>query len=284
MSTSPLSGDLKSAAALTIAGFDPSSGAGVSADLLVFAAHGIFGTAAITALTVQSTQGVRTVQATGPELLRDTLRCLEEDLPPDAIKIGMLASAEHVHTTADYIRQVRLQRSLQVVLDPVLRSSSGAVLLDVGGVDALKRELLPVVDAITPNLPEAEVLSGLPCRSPVEMEACAKELQSRYPHLRVVITGGHLANPQDFVLADGEARWLTGERIPTRATHGTGCAFSTALLAQRMQGTGWPEAAARAKAYVANAMATAVARGHGHGPMNLFGAQQAASSVKRAGR
>lgn len=256
--------------ALTIAGFDPSSGAGCSADLMVLATHGIFATAAVTALTVQSTAGVRAVEATRPELLQQILDCLEDDLPPAAIKIGMLATAAQVRVVAAYLRQVKLLRSVQVVVDPVMQSSSGATLLDHSGIEALQDELLPLVDAVTPNLGEAAALSGKPCTSRAQMQVCATALHTRYPHLRVIITGGHLDVPADLLLDAQEFHWLKAKRIETRATHGTGCAFSTALLAHRMQGKSWTEATASAKAYVADAMRRAVPRGKGNGPMDLI--------------
>lgn len=256
--------------AIAIAGFDPSSGAGCTADLMVFAAHGIFATTAITALTVQSTRGIFSVEPTRTELLQQMLACLEEDLPPAAVKIGMLATAAHVRTVATYLREARSRRPRIVVLDPVLRSSSGTMLLEPDGMRALRDELLPLVDAITPNLREAEVLAEEPCATPAQMELCAAALHARYPQLRVIVTGGHLQLPADLLLDGGDLHWFQGKRIATRSTHGTGCAFSTALLAGRMLGYDWVMATVRAKAYVANAMRTAVPRGKGYGPMALL--------------
>ncbi len=256
--------------ALTIAGFDPTSGAGITADLLVFAAHGVFATSAITALTAQSTLGVRRVQAVAPALLAETLRCLEEDLPPAGIKIGMLASEHHVGVVVEYLRSVRSRRQVAVVLDPVLRSSSGADLLNEAGQRAMLADLLPLVDVITPNLAEAEVLTGQSCRDEAQMVEIAATLRAPFPKLAVVITGGHLAHPRDLFVNDDGVAWLDGEHVPTTATHGTGCAFSTALLAQRLCGESWLQSARLAKEYVAKALATATERGGGHGPMNLL--------------
>ncbi len=256
--------------AQTIAGHDPSSGAGMTADMLVFAAHGLFATSAITALTVQSTTGVQRVEPVSPQLLRQTLDCLEADLPPNGIKIGMLATAGNVSVVADYIANVRARRSLLVVLDPVLRSSSGTALLDHEGYEAVAHLLLPSVDAITPNLQEAELLSGLPCLTWENTLAAAKALRERYANLAVIVTGGHLPAPADLLLHEAGPQWFHGERIHTRATHGTGCAFSSALLANRLLGADWSEATAAAKQFVADAMRQAVPRGQGSGPMALF--------------
>lgn len=255
--------------ALTIAGFDPSSGAGITADLLTFAAHGVFATSAITAQTVQSTQGVTGVHAMAPSVLRETLECLEDDLPPAGIKIGMLGSSAATEVVADYLRQVRSRRSVLVVLDPVLRASSGASLLETGDATLL-HGLLSLVDTVTPNLAEIAQLTGMPCTTTQDMERCAAELRGRHAGLQVVVTGGHLAQPVDLLLGEDGAQWFSGEHVETTSTHGTGCAFSTALLCARMQGATWAEATASAKRFVTAAMRTAIPRGQGCGPMALL--------------
>lgn len=255
---------------LTIAGFDPGTGAGITADLLTFAAFSLFATSAITALTVQTTMGVQRVAPVDPLLLRDTLDALESDLPAGGVKIGMLGGAAQVRTVATFLQRVRRVRTLTVVLDPVLVSSSGAELLDEEGLAVLLSELLPKVDAVTPNTLEAARLTGLPCSTAGEAEACAQALESRFPGLVVVITGGHLDPPDDLLWAAGKAEWWPGKRIQTRSTHGTGCAFSTAMLAARLGGAEWTAAALTAKRFVQQAMASAVPRGQGRGPMNLI--------------
>ena len=261
-------GGTESLTALTMAGFDPSSGAGVTADVLTFAAHGVFATAAITALTVQSTRGVEAVHAVEPEVLRATLHCLEADLPPVGIKIGMLGSAALVQVVAEYVDAVRRRRAVTVVLDPVLRSSSGTSLLRGAGQHPLLA-LLPLVDAVTPNLAEAAVLTGLPCTEPADMEKCALALRRQYPTLQVILTGGHLHQPADL-LADAEGlHWFDGAHLQTTSTHGTGCAFSAALLAGRLHGAGWAKATAAAKEFVRQAMQQAVPHGNGCGPLAL---------------
>ncbi len=256
--------------ALTIAGFDPSSGAGITADLAVFAAHRIFGTSAITALTVQSTTGVRRVQPIDAALLRQTLDCLAEDLPPAGIKIGMLGGAEQVAAVADFIATLQTVRRPAIVLDPVIRSSSGAALLSEEGVKLLRERLLPLVDCVTPNTDELTALTGMNCASDNAIEVAAQSLAAQYPGLTVLATGGHRPQPDDLLLHDGVFTLLRGERIETRATHGTGCALSSALLCGLLQGLSYADAASAAKAYVAQAIRTATPLGQGKGPMNLL--------------
>ncbi|MDE1175360.1 MAG: bifunctional hydroxymethylpyrimidine kinase/phosphomethylpyrimidine kinase [Edaphobacter sp.] len=263
--------------ALTIAGFDPSSGAGITADLMVFAAHGHFGTSAITSLTVQSTLGVRASQPVPAELLRDTLDCLHEDLPPDGVKIGMLDTAEIVATLADYLERLSAERpGTPIVLDPVLRSSSGRELLSAEGLILLRDRLLPLVGWITPNLDELSLLTGLPVTSRAEVEPAASALQIRWPQLNVLATGGHLPQPDDLVLpsASSQAHWIPGEMIESRSTHGTGCALSSALLSRLLLGDDPLAAATQAKHYVAGAIREANPIGHGRGPLNHLWVQR----------
>lgn len=263
---------------LTIAGYDPSSGAGITADLMVFAAHGLFGTSAITALTVQSTTGVRSVHPIAADVLRATLECLQGDLPPAGVKIGMLANAANVAVVCDYLAALREapgMASVPVVLDPVLRSSSGRELLDAAGEALLRGRLLPLVDWVTPNLDELAALTGRAVRSGADLPGAAKALQQSIPAgphgLRpgVYAKGGHLDPPDDFVLSpDGEPMWLRGTRVETRATHGTGCALSSALMSVHVIGRSWSEAATAAKNYVSGAIRTAQPIGQGISPIN----------------
>lgn len=258
--------------ALTIAGFDPSSGAGITADLLTFAAHNLFGTSAITALTVQSTLGVLASHPVSPQILTATLNCLQADLPVAGVKIGMLATAGNVSAVADYLRPL-LQREphLPVVLDPVLRSTSGRALLDTAGLDRLRQDLLPLVTWVTPNLEELAVLLDRPALAREQLIEAAAALQgsTHGRELHVVVTGGHLDPPDDLLLPpSGPAVWLPGQRIDSRSTHGTGCAFSSALLSRLVLGDA-PEIAVRAaKTYVATAIASAPGLGHGNGPLD----------------
>jgi hydroxymethylpyrimidine/phosphomethylpyrimidine kinase len=255
---------------LTIAGFDPSSGAGVTADLMVFAAHGLFGTSCITSLTVQSTVGVRSTAPVAAELVRATLDCLESDLPTAGIKIGMLGTAQNVAVVADFLEGVRARgRRVPVVLDPVLRSSSGRELLDAEGVGVLRERLLPLVDWVTPNMQELGVLAGRIVMQKGDLPAAARDLQAMGVELNVVATGGHLMPPDDLLLrVGGEMDWLPGEQIVSRSTHGTGCAFSSALLSRVAMGDEPLRAAEMAKRYVAEAIRTAVPMGKGIGPVN----------------
>ena len=255
---------------MTIAGFDPGSGAGITADLLTFASLGVFATSAITALTVQSTCGVRRVELVAADLLRETLAELESDMPPDGVKLGMLGGQAQVSVVVDYLRAARKAREITVVLDPVILSSSGTALLDEGGFAVLESELLPLVDVVTPNLREAALLARMPCSTPEEVEMCARALRARVPTLTPVITGGHLDRARDLVLVRDEAVWLDGDHIHSRSTHGTGCAFSSALLAARLRGEDWTHAALRAKEFVRGAIRAAVPRGNGTGPMHLL--------------
>jgi hydroxymethylpyrimidine/phosphomethylpyrimidine kinase len=257
---------------LTIAGFDPSSGAGITADLMVFAAHGLFGTSAITALTVQSTTGVRSTHPVSAEILSKTLDCLRVDLPPAGVKIGMLGTSANVRSVARYLGELRqLNPHINIVLDPVLTSSSGRELLDSAGVRVLRKSLLPCIDWITPNLDELSVLTGAQVRHREEIPNACRALQQQVSTgtLGIFATGGHLDPPDDFLLTPtGEELWLPGTRVETRATHGTGCALSSAFLSRLVLGDAPAEAARAAKSYVTFALQTAIPRGTGHSGIN----------------
>jgi hydroxymethylpyrimidine/phosphomethylpyrimidine kinase len=265
---------------LTIAGFDPSSGAGITADLKVFAAHGLFGVACVTALTVQSTQGVRRMQAVDETFVEETLACLEADIAIAGVKIGMLADEAVIRCVAAWLSGFRDRcPSAPVVLDPVLRASSGASLLAPTAIELLRQNLLPLVSVLTPNLAEARELSRVPLAQEAialraNVPAMAYAIGSTLaPSAAVVITGGHLevgASPDDYLLSVGEAegRWLPGAWVDTRATHGTGCAFSSALLCGLVQGMRVPEATAHAKRYIEAALRAAYPVGRGAGPMH----------------
>jgi hydroxymethylpyrimidine/phosphomethylpyrimidine kinase len=257
---------------LTIAGFDPSSGAGISADLKTFAAHGVYGVAAITALTVQSTQGVRAVEAVRPSLFRETLAHLAADIPLNGVKVGMLASAGLAAETEHFLR-TRPELQERVVFDPVLQSSSGTALLDAEGTALLRERLLGVVGWVTPNLDELALLTGVEVRRKEQVPTAAERLARQAasagnPGIAIVVTGGHLDQPDDFLLLQREGAWLPGERVETRSTHGTGCAFSSALLAQLVLGRAGREAVEAAKRYVAGALRAAYPIGQGLGPMH----------------
>ncbi len=257
--------------ALTIAGFDPGSGAGITADLKTFAAHGVYGVACISALTVQSTLGVRAVEPLSASLVRQTLECLSDDLSLFGIKIGMLGSSAVAAEVASFLtaQSGNIARD-RIVLDPVLGSTSGTPLIDVNGIRVIRDELLHRVGWITPNIQELAILVGGDEQIPAAA-ARLREIARRQGNdeLNVVVTGGDLDQPNDFLLtASGEQSWLRGEKIATNSTHGTGCAFSTALLCGLISGLDPREAAAAAKAYVTEALRAAYPLGKGKGPMN----------------
>jgi len=260
--------------ALTIAGFDPGSGAGITADLKTFSAHGIYGVACISAMTVQSTLGVRAVEPLPAMLVRQTLECLAEDVSLSGVKIGMLGSSAVVCEVSSFLTaEARTIERERIVLDPVLRSTSGTALIDRDGLRVIREELLRRVGWITPNVDELDLLAG-GSSGQEQVPAAAARLQAMAAQLgndalNVVVTGGHLDRPDDFLLtASGEGIWLAGEKIVTNATHGTGCAFSSALLCGLISGRSPREAATAAKAYVTEALRSAYPVGKGKGPMN----------------
>jgi hydroxymethylpyrimidine/phosphomethylpyrimidine kinase len=258
---------------LTIAGFDPSSGAGITADIKTIAAHECYGVACITALTIQSTQGVRRVQAVDPRLIAETLQELVSDLSVAAVHIGMLGDARVVEVVANFLDQtfpgkVRLPH---VVLDPILKSSSGADLLDAAGTQLLIERLVPLAELVTPNLDEASALTGMAVTNLEQMGEAAARLHS-LGAANVVVTGGHLEKAIDllsFSTAGGAEREIfKADRQRSNATHGTGCAFSTALACHLAHGRGIPEAVLLSKAYVSAAIAHAHPLGKGVGPLH----------------
>jgi hydroxymethylpyrimidine/phosphomethylpyrimidine kinase len=253
---------------LTIAGFDPSSGAGVTADIKTIAAHECYGISCITAMTVQSTKGVRRVEAVAPSIIVETLQELISDLEVAAVHIGMLGNAEVVRVVADYLTEVPLPH---VVLDPILKSSSGADLLDPAGTRLLIERLIPLSEVITPNLDEAGVLTDLKVANLDHMREAATRLHA-LGALNVVITGGHLERATDllsFTTKRGvEKEVFKADRQRSSSTHGTGCAFATALACHLAHGRGLPEAVLLSKAYVAAAIANAHALGRGNGPVH----------------
>ncbi len=266
---------------LTIAGFDPSNGAGVTADLAVMAAYGMFGTSCVTALTVQSTLGVKDTHAVEAEVVTETLEWLTQDLRPAGIKIGMLANEGIVAAVIRFLEGLAKDggaQDLPVVLDPVIRSSSGKPLLDAAGLNMVRRSLLPMVDWVTPNGAELGALAGLTVGGAGDVERAAKALRDRLPGLNVVGTGGDQARPDDMVvMADGRVERLRGERIASQATHGTGCAFSTALLCGLVDGMDGMMAAKRAKQFVSEGILRAEKRGGGKGPLDLYWPMRAAA-------
>jgi hydroxymethylpyrimidine/phosphomethylpyrimidine kinase len=249
---------------LSIAGFDPSSGAGVTADVKTIAAHGCFGATCITALTVQSTRGVRCVEPLAPGLVRDILEELTSDLDVAAVRIGMLGSAEVAGTVAEFLSRSRIP---VVVLDPILRSSSGADLLGSAGLEVVRERLLPLSTVVTPNLDEAAALVGFPVTNADRMCEAGRALLGMGA-ASVVVTGGHLREPIDVLVTVDGSEEFRGERINSRATHGTGCAFATSLACRLALGDPMPVAVRDAKEFVAEAMRRAYPVGKGNGPLH----------------
>ncbi|MGH9393924.1 MAG: bifunctional hydroxymethylpyrimidine kinase/phosphomethylpyrimidine kinase [Terriglobales bacterium] len=260
---------------LAIAGFDPTGGAGILADIKAIAANQGYGLACITALTVQNSQAARSYQAVDPKLLDQQLECLFEDFQPRAVKIGMLANRATVEVVA---RQLERRTIPWVVLDPVRAATSGAVLVDARGWEHMRERLFPLVSVLTPNLAEAEAITGMTLVKPAEMELAAAHLHSMGPRF-VVVTGGHLERPVD-VLYDGESCVaLAADRVRTPHTHGTGCSFSSAIAANLANGKQVQDAVVMAKAYVTAALKQAYAIGAGPGPLNhLYRLQDAPAS------
>ena len=273
---------------LTIAGFDPSSGAGITADIKTIAAHECYGLACITALTVQSTQGVRRLEPVGATLIGDTLRELASDFDIQAVHIGMLATEAVVQAVADFLEKVALPH---VVLDPILRSTSGSDLLDSAGTRRMIERLFPLAEVVTPNLDEACVLADMTLASRASASAgssaaagaggigasveAMREAARRLHTLgaaNLVVTGGDLEKAVDllsFTTARGiEQEVFKAERQRSSSTHGTGCAFSTALACHLAHGRGLPEAVLLSKAYVSAAIANAQPLGRGTGPLH----------------
>ena len=253
---------------LTIAGFDPSSGAGVTADIKTIAAHGCYGVACITALTVQSTKGVRRVEPVTPELVKQTLGELASDIEIAAVHVGMLGSAKVGRVIAEFLSD---QKPPNVVLDPILKSSSGAELIDPGGLRLLTEKLIPLATVLTPNVDEAAALTETTVGDPEQMRAAARKLQELGAGA-VVVTGGHLDKAIDLLSFTGahgvEQELFKSARLRSNSTHGTGCAFATSVACHLALGRGIPEAVLLAKAYVAAAISNAHPLGQGTGPVH----------------
>jgi len=254
--------------ALTIAGSDSGGGAGIQADLKTFAAHGVYGTSALTAITAQNTVGVTAIQALAADLVTAQIEAVANDIGADAVKTGMLANAAIIEAVAAAIESCDLPR---VVVDPVMLAKSGDALLEPEAVAALRAKLLPLALVVTPNVPEAEVLAGMPIPSLKEVRRAARRIREMGPQA-VVVKGGHLDGEAIVdVFWDGqELVELTGPRVAGTSTHGTGCTFASAIAANLALGVPLASAVEAAKAYVAGAIRHAPAIGRGHGPLHHF--------------
>ena len=250
--------------ALTIAGSDSSGGAGIQADIKTMMANGVYAMSAVTALTAQNTIGVTDILESTPYFLGEQLDAVFTDIFPDAVKIGMVSSAELITVIAEKLKQYGAKH---IVVDPVMVATSGAKLLRSDAMEALAR-LLPMAEVLTPNIPEAEILSGLSITDATGMETAAKSISERYG-CAVLCKGGHQINDADDLLwRHGVGKWFRGKRINNPNTHGTGCTLSSAIASNLAKGYGLDEAVERAKAYISGALAAMLDLGHGSGPMN----------------
>ena len=251
--------------ALTIAGSDCSGGAGIQADLKTMTMNGVYAMSAITALTAQNTAGVRAIQESTPDFLKQQIDAVFEDIYPDAVKIGMVASSELIRVIAD---RLKYYDAKNVVIDPVMVASAGSSLMKQNAVQTLITELLPISTLVTPNIPEAQVLSGMSIQNKEDMIAAAKQIGDSY-HCAVLLKGGHSINDaNDLLYADGELRWFEGKRINNPNTHGTGCTLSSAIASNLAKGFTLTESIQRAKEYISGALAAMLDLGEGSGPMN----------------
>ena len=251
--------------ALTIAGSDSCGGAGIQADIKTMTLNGVYAMSAITALTAQNTLGVTDILESTPQFLAAQLDAVFTDIFPDAVKIGMVSSAELICVIAQRLRHYGARH---VVVDPVMVATSGSRLLKNDALEALERELLPLAEVITPNIPEAQLLSGMEIRSSEEMIQAARKIYERCG-ASVLLKGGHSLNDANDYLCTGDGgRWFTGKRIENPNTHGTGCTLSSAIAANLAKGFKLEEAVDRAKAYISGALAAQLDLGHGSGPMN----------------
>ena len=251
--------------ALSIAGSDSCGGAGIQADIKTMSFNGVYAMSAITALTAQNTTGVRAIQEVTPDFLGAQLDAVFEDIYPDAVKIGMVSSAPLIRVIAGRLAHYGAGN---IVVDPVMVATSGSALIKTEAIEALTSALFPLAALVTPNVPEAEVLSGLRIAGEADMLTAAKRIGDRYG-CAVLIKGGHSINDaNDLLYAGGEARWFVGRRIDNPNTHGTGCTLSSAIAANLAKGYALEDAVARAKAYISGALCAMLNLGHGSGPMN----------------
>ena len=249
---------------LTIAGSDCSGGAGIQADIKTITMHGVYAMSAITALTAQNTTGVYGIFEVTPEFLKQQLDCIFTDIFPDAVKIGMVSDAKLIHTIAEALKQYQAKK---IVLDPVMVSTSGSKLLKDDAADALVTELIPLAGLITPNIPEAEVLTGIQIHSAEDMVSAAERLAEKYLGA-VLIKGGHGKNTaNDLLYETGKSSWFYGERIDNPNTHGTGCTLSSAIASNLAKGYDMENSIRKAKGYLTEALKAGLDLGRGDGPL-----------------
>ena len=270
-------GALTLPAVLSIAGSDSSGGAGIQADIKTIAAHGLFAETAITALTAQNTLGVRSVMEATPRIVADQIDAVFEDIPPAAVKVGMVSSAAIIKAIAE---RLVAHRARNIVVDPVMVATSGSRLIDEGAVSALTGELIPLADVVTPNMPEAEVLAGFAVTDDESMlragRAIVERAAQKWRGVAVLVKGGHGTESADdvLVMADGSHRWFRAARIDTANTHGTGCTLSSAIASGLALGKSVEDAVAEAKAYVRGALEAGLDLGQGSGPLDHMWARR----------
>ena len=251
--------------ALTIAGTDPSGGAGIQADIKTMTANGVFATCAVTALVAQNTTGVKSIVECTPDFLAEELDCVFTDIFPDAVKTGMVSSIPLIRVIAAKLKEYGAKN---LVVDPVMVATSGDRLITEDAVSALKELLLPLATVLTPNIPEAEILSGMTIRSAADMEAAARAISEQYG-CAVLCKGGHQINDADDLLwRCGSGKWFHGKRINNPNTHGTGCTLSSAIASNLAKGFDLDTAVEWAKAYISGALGAMLDLGRGSGPMN----------------
>ena len=251
--------------AVTIAGSDSCGGAGIQADIKTMMANGVYAMSAITALTAQNTTGVAAILNATPEFLGQELDSIFTDIFPDAVKIGMVSEKELISVIAEKLTQYQAKN---IVVDPVMVATSGARLISEDAIDTLKEKLFPLATVLTPNIPEAEVLTGMEIKSAEDMIRAAELISETYD-CAVLCKGGHQLNDaNDLLFADGESRWFEGKRINNPNTHGTGCTLSSAIASNLAKGYDLQPAVERAKAYISGALAAMLDLGAGSGPMD----------------
>ncbi len=250
--------------ALSIAGSDSCGGAGIQADIKTMTMNGVYAMTAVTAMTAQNTTGVRAVQEATPEFLGQQLDAVFEDIFPDAVKIGMVSSKELIRVIADRLRRYGAKN---IVADPVMVATSGSPLIRTDAIETMCGELLPLAALVTPNIPEAEILSGMKIETKEDMTAAALKIRSSFG-CAVLLKGGHSVNDANDLLCDGDAcTWFAGKRIDNPNTHGTGCTLSSAIAANLAKGYSLSESVKRAKAYISGALSAMLDLGKGSGPM-----------------
>ena len=251
--------------ALSIAGSDSCGGAGIQADIKTMTLNGVYAMSAITALTAQNTTGVRSIQDSSPEFLKDQIDAVFEDIFPDAVKIGMVSSAELIKVIAE---RLNFYKAKNIVVDPVMVATSGASLIRTEAVSALEKELIPIAYLVTPNIPEAEMLTGNKIVTRDDMQKSAKQIAEAYG-CNVLLKGGHSVNDaSDLLYSDGQAQWLEGKKINNPNTHGTGCTLSSAIASNLAKGYGLADSVKRAKEFISGALSAMLDLGQGSGPMN----------------